>query len=86
MKHLQEMKRNLLRRVLGSLSLTTAAFIFQACYGTPQDFGLDVYISGTGSGPGQVSVKNVPIIHIAWVTGYTTGTGGKRTCWFAIKA
>jgi hypothetical protein len=40
------MKRNLLRKLLGGLSLTTAAFIFQACYGTPQDFGLDVNITG----------------------------------------
>jgi hypothetical protein len=40
------MKRNLLRKLLGGLSLTTAAFIFQACYGSMQDFGLDVYISG----------------------------------------
>jgi hypothetical protein len=46
MKHHQEMKRNLMRKLLGGLSLTTAAFIFQACYGSMQDFGLDVYISG----------------------------------------
>lgn len=31
---------------MGGLSLTTAAFVFQACYGTPQDFGADVYIHG----------------------------------------
>jgi len=40
------MKRSLLRKLLGGLSLTTAAFIFQACYGTPQDFGIDVFITG----------------------------------------
>ena len=34
------------RKILGFLSLTSALFIFQACYGTPQDFGLDVYIEG----------------------------------------
>jgi hypothetical protein len=40
------MKRKFLRKLLGGLSLTTAVFIFQACYGSAQDFGLDVYISG----------------------------------------
>ena len=31
---------------MGGLSLTTALFIFQACYGTPQDMGLDIFIEG----------------------------------------
>lgn len=28
------------------MSLTSALFIFQACYGSMQDFGLDTFISG----------------------------------------
>ena len=40
------MKRNWKRRLIGGLSLTTAFFIFQCCYGTPQDLGLDVFIEG----------------------------------------
>jgi hypothetical protein len=40
------MKRNWRRRLLGGLSLTSALFVFQACYGTPQDFGLDIFIEG----------------------------------------
>jgi hypothetical protein len=39
-------KRKILRRVYGALSLTTALFVFQACYGTDKDFGADVYIKG----------------------------------------
>lgn len=36
----------LLRKILKSASLTTALFVFQACYGMPQDFeGLDIQIS-----------------------------------------
>ena len=31
---------------MGGLSLTSALFIFQACYGTPQDMGLDIFIEG----------------------------------------
>ncbi len=40
------MKGNFIKKIIGGLSLTTALFIFQACYGTPQDFGADVYIHG----------------------------------------
>lgn len=40
------MKKNWIRRVIGGLSLTSMMFVFQACYGTPQDFGLDVHIEG----------------------------------------
>ncbi len=40
------MKRNWLRKILGGLSLTSAMFVFQACYGTPQDYGLDLVIDG----------------------------------------
>jgi putative lipoprotein (rSAM/lipoprotein system) len=28
------------------ISFTSALFVFQACYGTPHDFGLDFYIEG----------------------------------------
>ncbi len=40
------MKRNWFKSIIGGISLTSAMFVFQACYGTPQDFGLDVQISG----------------------------------------
>jgi hypothetical protein len=40
------MKRKWIKRVIGGLSLTSALFVFQACYGTPQDFGLDLLIEG----------------------------------------
>lgn len=41
------MKRNWLRGIIGGLSFTSALFIFQACYGTPQDFSPDVMVQGT---------------------------------------
>ena len=37
---------NLIKKIIGGLSFTTALFIFQACYGTAQDFGLDLKIEG----------------------------------------
>jgi putative lipoprotein (rSAM/lipoprotein system) len=40
-------KRNFLRNVFKGLSATSFAFVFQACYGTPQDLGYDVHITGT---------------------------------------
>ncbi len=40
------MNRKQLRILFGSLSFTTALFVFQACYGIPQDMQDDVYING----------------------------------------
>lgn len=40
------MKRNWIRNIVGGLSFTTALFVFQACYGTPQDFGYDSLLEG----------------------------------------
>ncbi len=39
-------KRNWARKIIGGLSFTSAMFIFQACYGTPQDFESDLLIEG----------------------------------------
>lgn len=46
------MKRDWKRKIIGGLCLTSIAFVFQACYGTPQDFGNDLLIEG------QVKSKN----------------------------
>lgn len=40
------MKRNLRRGLIGGLSFTSALFIFQACYGVPQDFYPEISYSG----------------------------------------
>jgi len=40
------MKRNMIRKIIGGLSLTSVLFVFQACYGTPQDIGFDLLIEG----------------------------------------
>jgi hypothetical protein len=42
----RDMSRNWIRKLVGGLSLTSALFVFQACYGTPQDYGLDLLIEG----------------------------------------
>ncbi len=40
------MIRRQLRTFIGGLSFTTALFVFQACYGMPQDLQDDVFIEG----------------------------------------
>jgi hypothetical protein len=40
------MKNNLIRKLIGGLSFTTALFVFQACYGTPQDLEYDLLVEG----------------------------------------
>lgn len=40
------MKPKWIRRIIGGLSFTTALFVFQACYGTPQATGSDVLVHG----------------------------------------
>lgn len=40
------MKRNWQRGIIGGLSFTSALFIFQACYGMPQDFYPEIRFSG----------------------------------------
>jgi hypothetical protein len=39
-------KLKILRKIYGALSLSSALFVFQACYGTPHDMVRDVYIQG----------------------------------------
>ena len=40
------MKKNWIRGLIGGLSFTSALFVFQACYGTPQDYGSDLLLEG----------------------------------------
>ena len=40
-------KKRLVKSVFGLFSLSTMLFVFQACYGTPQDFGQDFLLEGT---------------------------------------
>ena len=40
------MKKNWVNNIFKGLCFTSALFVFQACYGTDQDFGKDIQISG----------------------------------------
>lgn len=41
------MKYNLKRKLFAGISLGTALFVFQACYGTEPDMGYDTLVEGT---------------------------------------
>lgn len=47
MKKLELKSRKLLRTLFGCFSFTAIAFIFQACYGTPEDDFCDIKLTGT---------------------------------------
>lgn len=47
MKTLSRKLRSMLRAAFGLFSLTSVAFVMQACYGSPQDVGLSVRLHGT---------------------------------------
>lgn len=56
------MNNKLLRTLIGSLSFTTALFVFQACYGTPQAVDNDFLVEGqvTSRTSGQ-PVQNIRV-------------------------
>lgn len=66
------MKTNLFRALLKGFSLTSALFIFQACYGTPQDLNLDVKLEGqvvarfSGLPVKDIKVSVVNNVQYAW--------------------
>lgn len=39
-------RRKIMRTIFGTLSFSSSLFVFQACYGVPQDYGLEVSIHG----------------------------------------
>jgi hypothetical protein len=68
-KHLR--RRNFFRTLFGVFSLSGIMFTFQACYGTPQDFGLDVLIQGkVVSGVTQAGIPDI-LVNISDIGQYT---------------
>lgn len=46
-KKIAKIKRSALRNIFAAFSFTTALFVFQACYGVPQDWVNELVIEGT---------------------------------------
>jgi len=57
MKKISDKRRKFLRVIFGTLSFSSALFVFQACYGPPEDFGMDVLIQGSV----KSTVTNLPV-------------------------
>lgn len=55
------MKYRVLRNFLKGCSLTTALFIFQACYGTPQGYNADIEEETYQTDTLQTSVSEIEI-------------------------
>ncbi len=63
MKKLSSKLRSVLRAAFGLFSLTSVAFVMQACYGSPQDVGLAVRFSGEVTD--RVTNKPIPGIRVS---------------------
>ncbi|MDR2408578.1 MAG: hypothetical protein LBE13_10785 [Bacteroidales bacterium] len=46
MNKIKEKGRKILRKIYAGIGLSAVAFVFQACYGTPQSTGNDTYLQG----------------------------------------
>ncbi|MCX6224242.1 MAG: hypothetical protein NTV01_05750 [Bacteroidia bacterium] len=71
-------RRKLFRTIFGVFSLSGIMFAFQACYGTPQDFGQDVLINGkVSSAQTLTSITGIKVL-VNQSGQYTvTGADGK---------
>jgi hypothetical protein len=59
---IKKMKTNLIRKIIGGLSLTSALFVFQACYGTDRDFGFDLLLEGqVKSKTSELPIKGIKV-------------------------
>jgi len=74
---IKRIKETWVRRILRGLSLTSALFIFQACYGTPQDFGADLFIKGeVTSKSSGLPIKGIKVSVEGEMQYYFTDTDG----------
>jgi len=68
-------RRQVFRTLFGFFSLSGMLFVFQACYGTPQDFGMDVLIKGKViSAENQAGIHDIKI-SIDGLPQYTRSSG-----------
>jgi len=81
-----ERKRKFVRAIFGTLSFSTALFIFQACYGTPADMKEDNRVGGVVTS--KTTGLPVPGIKVSWVNQpytATTDQAGKFFFYLPLK-
>ncbi|MDR0872948.1 MAG: hypothetical protein LBN27_05710 [Prevotellaceae bacterium] len=54
-------KRKILRNIFRGLSLTSIAFVFQACYGIERDFGNDILVEGVVTTRGNKPIEGIKV-------------------------
>ena len=64
-------RRKLFRTIFGVFSLSGIMFAFQACYGTPQDFGQDILIKGSVTSASNMPISGIKVL-ISQSGQYTT--------------
>lgn len=81
-----KLKRNWARKIIGGLSFTSAMFIFQACYGTPQDFEPDLLIEGKVKAQATgLPIKNIRVSEPGNVQYILTDEAGHFSFYTLIK-
>lgn len=76
------MNRGWIRKLIGGLSFGSALFIFQACYGTPQDMKPDMLVEGTvKSASSGLPVKGIKVSVPETGSSQITGEDGKYSLW-----
>ena len=72
------MKKDWKRKIYGGLCLTSIAFVFQACYGTPQDFGNDLLLTGqVNSKKTGLPIKGIKVSVVDGIQYVPTDDAGK---------
>ncbi len=72
------MKKDWKRKIYGGLCLTSIAFVFQACYGTPQDFGSDLLLTGqVNSKKTGLPIKGIKVSVVDGIQYVPTDDAGK---------
>ena len=73
--------------MIGGLSFGSALFIFQACYGTPQDMAFDMLVEGTvKSSATALPVKGIKVSVPETGSSQITGEDGKYSLWTLVTA
>ncbi len=61
MNGINKIKEKYLRKIIQGFSLTAMAFVFQACYGPPQDFRSNKFIEGIVKDEAGNPIQNIKI-------------------------
>jgi hypothetical protein len=80
------MKKNWIRTIIGGLSFTSALFIFQACYGTPQGLRNDLLLEGqVKSKTSGLPIKGIKVSVPDFMQSQLTDDNGSFSIYTGVK-